>query len=239
MADRLEFRPPDAALACPCCGGTEFAVAPVIWKGLAEEWRLSPEEWRLVDEQQGGHCRRCGTNLRSQALAAAMMKVTGFQGLFVQYGEWMAARGLQVLEINPAGSLTRFLAGRPGHRLATYPDVDMMAMPYAGGSFDLVIHSDTLEHVRHPVRALAECRRVLKPGGHCVYTVPLLPGRLTLSREGMPPSYHGSPGAGAADYVVWTEYGADAWRQALEAGFGECRIMAHKFPSALALAAAA
>ena len=156
-------------------------MAPVIWKGLAEEWRLSPEEWRLVDEQQGGHCRRCGTNLRSQALAAAMMKVTGFQGLFLQYGEWMAARGLQVLEINlaaedhlhplarrPADHVLRERA-RPGHRLATYPDVDMMAMPYAGGSFDLVIHSDTLEHVRHPVRALAECRRVLKPG--CYFVV--------------------------------------------------------------------
>ena len=239
MTDRLAPRPAEPPLACPCCGGAEMGSAAVIWRGLAEEWRLSPQEWALVDEQQGGHCRRCGTNLRSQALAAAVMTVTGFRGLFVQFGAWMAARGLQVLEINPAGSLTRFLAGQPGHLLATYPDVDMTALPYADGRFDLVIHSDTLEHIRHPVRALAECRRVLKGGGHCVYTVPLLPGRLTVSREGMPPSYHGNPGAGAADYVVWTEYGADAWCQALQAGFRECRIMAHKFPSALALAAAA
>ncbi len=239
MANALEPRPADPVLACPCCGGTEMSASRVIWRGLAEEWRLSPEEWRIIDEQQGTRCRGCGTDLRSQALAAAVMRVTGHAGPFAQFGAWMATRGLRLLEINPAGSLTRFLTGHAGHLLVRYPEVDMMALPFDAGAFDLVIHSDTLEHVRHPVRALAECRRVLKAGGHCVYTVPLLAGRLSSSREGMPPSYHGNPAAAAKDHLVFTEYGADAWCQALEAGFAECRIMAHKFPSALALAASA
>src|SRR5208282_3830755 len=42
----------------------------------------------------------------------------------------------------------------------------------------LVIHSDTLEHVERPVRALEECRRVLAPGGRVCFTVPIIVGRL-------------------------------------------------------------
>jgi ubiquinone/menaquinone biosynthesis C-methylase UbiE len=110
----------------------------------------------------------------------------------------------------------------------------MMAMSYEDQSFDLVLHSDTLEHVPEPVRGLAECRRVLKPGGFCAFTIPIIVDRLTASRAGLPPSYHGSP-ANPADHVVHTEYGADAWKHVLLAGFDECRICALEYPAAQAL----
>jgi hypothetical protein len=50
-------------------------------------------------------------------------------------------------------------------------------------------------------------------------------------------SYHGAPGEGKTDYLVHTEYGADAWRHVIEAGFSECRIISVEYPSALALVA--
>ena len=49
---------------------------------------------------------------------------------------------------------------------------DMQALPHADGAFDLVVHSDTLEHVPDPVRGLAECRRVLKPRGLLILETP-------------------------------------------------------------------
>jgi SAM-dependent methyltransferase len=110
----------------------------------------------------------------------------------------------------------------------------MTALPFADGAFDVVVHSDTLEHVPRPVRGLAECRRVLRPGGFCAFTVPMVVGRLTVSREGLPPSYHGSP-SNPADCLVHTEYGADAWGHVVRAGFAECRLFALEHPAAHAL----
>jgi len=77
----------------------------------------------------------------------------------------------------------------------------MMQMRYSDRSYDLVVHSDTLEHVPQPVVGLAECYRVLGPGGFCVFTVPAILDRMTRSREGLPPSHHGDPSLPATDLV--------------------------------------
>lgn len=44
------------------------------------------------------------------------------------------------------------------------------ALPFADGSFDLVICWDVLEHVQNPDRLLAEIARVLGPGGRALIT---------------------------------------------------------------------
>ena len=111
-------------------------------------------------------------------------------------------------------------------------------MPFSEQSFDLVVHSDTLEHVPEPTTALAECYRVLASGGYCVFTVPVIVGRMTRSRAGLPRSYHGSPEQHAADFAVETEYGCDAWTHLMQAGFQECRLITPEFPSALAFVGA-
>jgi SAM-dependent methyltransferase len=206
----------------------------VLWKSLIDEWRISPHEIAYIDRQQGLHCTSCRCSLRSMALAAAIMASYGFVGLFEEFVHSDTGKQLQVLEINEAGGLTPFLERMPARVLASYPAVDMTALPYEDASFDLVIHSDTLEHVPHPVRGLSECRRVLKPGGFCAFTIPIIVDRLTASREGMPPSYHGSPDC-PSDCLVQTEYGADAWKHAALAGFRECRLFFFDYPSAMAL----
>jgi 2-polyprenyl-3-methyl-5-hydroxy-6-metoxy-1,4-benzoquinol methylase len=42
------------------------------------------------------------------------------------------------------------------HQLVRYPEYDMTNLGFESGIFDLVIHSDTLEHVPNPERGL--CR---------------------------------------------------------------------------------
>jgi len=46
-----------------------------------------------------------------------------------------------------------------------YLQADGMALPFAGGSFDLVLSHAVIEHVADAPLYLRECRRVLKPGG--------------------------------------------------------------------------
>lgn len=42
---------------------------------------------------------------------------------------------------------------------------DAMALPFDDGAFDFVYSYHALEHIRDPMRALSEMRRVLRPGG--------------------------------------------------------------------------
>jgi SAM-dependent methyltransferase len=238
------FRPPsELRLAqghiehCACCGGATFDNRLVVWPALVREWRLSKSEAASIDRQQGTACCSCRSSLRSIALALAVMRFFGFQGTFDAWVRSPAAGRLAVLELNGAGNLTSFLRHLPGHVEKSYPEVDMLKMSFADGTFDLVVHSDTLEHVSDPVRGLSECRRVVRPGGACCFTVPVIIGRMSRSRAGLPTSYHGGPGTRTADYRVETEYGADMWTHVMEAGFSECRIVAAEYPAALAIMA--
>lgn len=49
---------------------------------------------------------------------------------------------------------------------------DLERLTFADASFDVVITSDVMEHVRVDARAHAEIRRVLAPGGVYLFTVP-------------------------------------------------------------------
>jgi len=222
---------------CVCCGADTFHRTSVLWPELVEAWNLQSHEVEYIDLQQGWHCTRCSSNLRSMALASAMLRVLGAAEPLIAFLQTDEARRLRVLEINEAGTLTQFLTALPHHILVRYPEAEIHRLPFPVGSFDLVCHSDTLEHVDDPIGALRECRRVLAPGGALAYTIPIVVGRLSRNREGLPASYHGTRGQEADDLLVRTEYGADAWREPIEAGFSECRIVALAPPAAHALVA--
>ncbi|MEO8753813.1 MAG: class I SAM-dependent methyltransferase [Casimicrobiaceae bacterium] len=223
-----------AVQACTVCGGHSLKLLDILPPELVEAWELAPDEVRYVNRQQGLRCVTCGSTLRCMTLAAAILRLHGYRGCFADFAASDDSRTLDILEVNEAGGLTNFLATMPNRRLATYPDVDMQALPFADRAFDLVVHSDTLEHVADPLLALAECRRVLRPGGACAFTVPLIVGRLSRNRAGLAASYHGTAAAGD-QHRVHTEFGADAWRFVIRAGFAECRIVAIDSPAAHAL----
>jgi len=207
----------------------------VLWQELVKAWELSPDEHALIDLQQGWHCTACGNNLRAMALARAIVRVCGGTEPLASFVQSHRAHGVRILEVNEAGALTPILARMPQHRIVHYPDVDLTTLPFEAGAFDVVCHSDTLEHIEHPIDALRECRRVLVPGGAVAYTIPIVTGRLSRRRDELPPSYHGSPSAHSPDLLVHTEYGSDAWQQLFDAGFDECRIVSLAPPAAYAL----
>jgi SAM-dependent methyltransferase len=49
---------------------------------------------------------------------------------------------------------------------------DIRRMPFPDGCFDLILATDIVEHIDDDAQALSEIRRVLKPGGHALLTVP-------------------------------------------------------------------
>ena len=219
---------------CYVCGGREFVEQTVLWPELVAEWAIAPHEVAYVDRQQGKRCAACGTNLRSNALAAAILR---HLALAAPLNASLPSSSARILELNEAGTLHALLAHSPHYVYGAFPEVDMQRLPYPDGSFDLVIHSDTLEHVPQPLRALAECRRVLMPGGALCYTVPVIVERLSRRRDGLPPSYHGAPGTPRDDHLVISEYGVDMWTEPLRAGFSSVEVVAVDYPDALAIIA--
>lgn len=224
-------------MLCTVCGGTEFTAHTVLWPQLIDQWQLSPAEVSYVDRQQGEICASCGANLRSIALANALRAVCGTTHMLRDFVVSADAAHVRILELNDAGTLNPVLSKMPEHVFGAYPQVDLHALPWPDDTFDIIVHSDTLEHVANPVHALAECRRVLKPRGALCLTVPIIVGRMSRGRTGLPKSHHGSPQESGDDYVVHTEFGADAWCFLMEAGYSELTIFPVDYPAALAMVA--
>jgi len=231
---------------CPVCGGTEFRYRPVLWPELIRDWGLTGAEVEYINRREGICCAVCGCSLRVMGLAAAIL------GAYPQPDAptllaWTGSavgQNLRVLQINTAGGwlnpdgLTDVLRRLPGHTLACFPEHDMQDLrAFADGDFRCVIHSDTMEHVPNCIAGLRECRRVLWTGGTCIYTVPLLVGKLSRGRDGMPLVRHASTVAGHPGDIVYTDYGADAWRFPLLAEFSSVTVHSFEYPAALALEA--
>ena len=96
----------------------------------------------------------------------------------------------------------------------TCQDIERMTFP--DGFFDLFVTMDVMEHLLNPVRALREIKRVLKPGGAYIFTVPIFDRTKSILRayrrngqicHVLPPDYHGNP-IGNGALVTW-EWGQD------------------------------
>lgn len=89
----------------------------------------------------------------------------------------------------------------------------MLAFSMPDASLDLLMHFDVLEHVPGHREGLAECARVLRPGGSMLFTLPFFAAleehRVRARPDGrggiehlMPEAYHGNPvGDGALVFI--------------------------------------
>ena len=197
-----------------------FDVVPA---GLAEDWRLRPDMKAAMDRRESGACLVCRNSYRGRQLARALVELYGRHGeaSLAELTRSEHFRRLKILgvDLDSLGMLDEC----PGFSRSNYitsliparglPD---HGVPFADASLDLVLASDTLEHVPGYRRVLEEIRRVLAPGGRFVTVQPVILSRKTVTRcvveEGgpvrhlLPPSYHCR---GADDSLVFVEFGIE------------------------------
>jgi SAM-dependent methyltransferase len=224
---------------CVACG----LWAPMLYRRrvipprLVERWGLSPRLAEALARKESLDCARCGAKLRARRLARVLLDLYPFGGAS-SVREWAGrpeARTLRVAEINRIEGLHDALAGLPGLSYSEYVEgatpgttregvrcEDLTRLTYPDASFDLILTSETLEHVPDLGAALAEVLRVLAPGGRHLFTVPRLPGvPRTYRRQDDPPICH--PG-GDVGYPVFTEFGADLPEILGRSGLDEPRV---------------
>lgn len=81
----------------------------------------------------------------------------------------LAGRGARVVGLEPSATASAHARSRYGLDVRTC-SLETAALP--GGSFDLVLLSHVLEHLRDPRLALARCRELVKTGGALFVEVP-------------------------------------------------------------------
>jgi SAM-dependent methyltransferase len=90
-------------------------------------------------------------------------------------------------DVKLAAGLDPDIPSLTGHRASGMPILRGVGehLPFAAGSFDLVVCVWVLEHLKEPLNVLSEVRRVLRPGGHFVFLTPNLRNPLlVLNRVG-------------------------------------------------------
>lgn len=228
---------------CSVCGKLRpmFYRPRFISPVLIKLWELTPREAVALHWKESCDCSSCGAKLRARRIADVLLDVypTGARSL----REWAAsekARSLRIAEINIIDGLHEVLEGMPKFQASDFtPGVERGAtvdgkrcedfdhLTYEDAFFDLVLTSETLEHVADLRRSLAECMRVLVPGGLHVFTAPVTPHvAKTFPRARIGPNGEVEqlataichPG-GSWGYPVFTELGVDFPDILREAGF--------------------
>jgi SAM-dependent methyltransferase len=139
-----------------------------------EHYRADAEA--IVDPGELDSLRHASEHRRFEALVRLLQLQPGERVLDIGCGSgWLADRcqaaGARVLAMDIAPAGVRAARGRfPA--IADFLAGDGYHLPYADASFDVVVLSEVVEHLEEVETALTEVRRVLKPGGRVLVSVP-------------------------------------------------------------------
>jgi SAM-dependent methyltransferase len=233
---------------CDACGrsGPILYRRRVIPPKLEELWGLSPRLAEALARKESCECAWCGAKLRGRRLARVLLEsypVGEPPGPARSVAAWARspeARTLRIAEFNRIDGLHEQLQSLPNFAYSEFQEgvtpgavvdgvraEDLTRLTYPDASFDLVLTSETLEHVPDLAAALVELRRVLRPGGLHLFTVPRLPGITTTFARAVVDAdgrvEHRAPAirhpGGDVGYPVFTEFGADLPEVLRRAGF--------------------
>lgn len=106
----------------------------------------------------------CGHGVHMKLLLPKVRSVTG-----IDYSREMVAYARKEL-------------GSTGFRNWKVLPADAHKLPFGDNEFDIIIAMGLFDYVTHPDRVLAQCHRVLKPGGRLIFTIPKKPSLFGLLR---------------------------------------------------------
>lgn len=174
--DRLHGNPtPFRLVQCTRCGliylsprpspdelGAYYPEDYISFPGAIQD---EPSGLRRLDRAYGVH-KRCQQVIRRAGAHGRLLDVGCATGIFL---DGMRQRGWEVMGLEPNRHAAQYARQRLGL------DVRESYLEEAGleaEAFDAITLWDVLEHVPYPDRTLAEVRRLLRPGGLLVLSLP-------------------------------------------------------------------
>jgi SAM-dependent methyltransferase len=190
---------------------------------------------RLARGPIGVRCLRCGASAITLAMACVLR------------AERPRFAGERVYELSSRGPFFEFLRREvaelsfseffddlpPGAERGGVQCQDVQRLTFPDASYDLVTSTEVFEHVPNDRLGFSEIRRVLRPGGQFIFTVPLSDARATVERavlDGgrvrhlLPAEYHDDRIRGRGTVLVYRDYGQDITQRLQDAGFASARI---------------
>ena len=191
---------------------------------------------RLNAEPAGVRCVRCAASIVHLSIGAVLRDC----GLDLSR--------MAVCELSSNGPFVDFLRRRardvslseysdsvpPGTSVNGVRCEDVQRLTYEDGSFDLVTHTEVLEHVPDDEAAFLELRRVMKINGTMLFTVPLSASSATVQRAAgvgekmvhfLEPVYHTDPWQRGIGILAYRDYGLDIVSKLESAGFAGVEIV--------------
>ncbi len=182
---RLAFAYRQHAFDCPICGVRTKALFDFPNRRLRQLHRIDMLRETL-------QCKSCFASMRQRTLAVKLLDVlkTRF-GIAAQSIAALKRKGLgsvRILDTDNFGAISLLLRDCEGYVRCSYVptvpwgaemaphyfNIDLQAVSFADASFDIVLTSDVMEHVRDVDRAHHEIHRVLAAGGVYVFNLPYL-----------------------------------------------------------------
>ena len=207
----------------------------IITLQLREAWGISERLAEAFNRKESMFCSNCGCSLRIRRLASVLIKTFSEMGgrsydSFIELLEDKEFLQLKIAEINASGALHSYLKNHPNlYYSEWFNDIkpgevhdgirceDLQRLSYPGGFFDIILTSETLEHLPDPDEAWREICRTLKVGGYHIFTIPVVPSQpITVKRANvvdgkrqnlLEPAYHGA--WGDENMFVFTDFGMD------------------------------
>jgi hypothetical protein len=212
IANFLRYRKKD--FHCPICGHQTTPLYDFPDLALRREHKIGILRETL-------QCRECFASTRQRSLALALLD-HWFQRTSVRHESIAALAtaglgGIRLLDTDNFSAISKLLRGDTSYIRCSYlPDmswgseiepnyynINLERIDFPDASFDIVLTSDVMEHVRNSDAAHAEIHRVLVPGGAYIFNVPYdedsdsdIQLVDTSSKEDVylcEPQYHGDP----------------------------------------------
>ena len=172
---------------CNICGH----VGPLLYE-MVDLDQLRAHHIGLLRETL--RCRSCASKMRDRAIAAGLLahldEAFGVEAATIDQLATVLPPEVRILDTDAKSRIAKRLAGSPGVVRTLYDpsrpqgevlnddgalNLDLEQIPFPDESFDVVITSEVMEHVRHLDVAHREIARCLSPAGVYLFTVPYDP----------------------------------------------------------------